>query len=294
MTSVLGSAGSPPDNNLLQRIGRLAGPSYRRVCSLSVVRDHLAPWLKKRPEISAYSPTGVGLGPEETLREAARRHSMQGATAVVLGAGAGNEADFLAPHGVKRVIGADLEAHETRWPQRRAQLAAQGVTATFTLMDGSCYALRDSSVDVVFSQGVLEHVVELDAALAEASRILRPDGQFVAWFGPLWCTFGGPHVADLAFDHLLVEPAELLKRARKVGDGWEHWLELDLFNRMKYDEYIELLDRHFVLEWVGVSGSSDAAKFGDQHPDKWSRLLDHHDEMDLMVRSVGVVGRPRR
>jgi hypothetical protein len=91
-----------------------------------------------------------------------------------------------------------------------------------------------------------------------------------------------------------VEPAELLKRARKVGDGWEHWLELDLFNRMKYDEYIELLDRHFVLEWVGVSGSSDAAKFGDQHPDKWSRLLDHHDEMDLMVRSVGVVGRPRR
>jgi SAM-dependent methyltransferase len=259
-----------------------------------VVRDHLAPWLKKRPEINSYSPTGVGLGPEETLRQAARLHSMQGATAVVLGAGAGNEADFLAPHGVKRVIGADLEAHETRWPQRRAQLAAQGINATFTLMDGANYALRDSSVDVVFSQSVLEHVVELDTALAEASRILRADGHFVAWFGPLWSTFGGSHVAELGFDHLLVSKEELLDRGRKVGDGREYWLELDLFNRMKYDDYIELLERHFVLEWVSVAGSPEATDFRDNNPDMWSRLREHHDEMDLMVRLVGVVGRPRR
>jgi SAM-dependent methyltransferase len=120
------------------------------------------------------------------------------ATAMILGAGAGSEADLLVPFGISRLIGADLRAHETRWPQRRAQLASRGIAATLALMDGSWYGLRDNGADVIFSQSVLEYVDDLDATLAEAARVLVPGGHFASWFGPLWCTFDGPMFPSFA------------------------------------------------------------------------------------------------
>jgi SAM-dependent methyltransferase len=269
----------------------------RRVCSMGPVRNRLAPWLRGRGEVSAFSPNGAGLGPCEVLRQAHRRRSLSDATAVILGTGAGSEADLLVPFGVSRLIGADLKAHETRWPQRRAQLASRGIAATFTLMDGSRYGLRDNSVDVIFSQSVLEYVDDLDATLAEAARVLVPGGHFAAWFGPLWCTFDGPHVPELRYEHLRVDDEELIRRTRlanRGGERWEYWLEAGLLNRLRYEEYIDLLEKHFVLEWVGVTASSDGVAYRDSHPEVWSELVNSHDEVDLLISLVGVVGRPRR
>ena len=270
----------------------MLGPAYRSVCSLKPVRHRIAPWVRGHDEIDAFSPDGRGLGPEVTLAAADRRSSLEGTTAVLLGAGAGHEADMLAAHGVRHVIGADIEAHAQKWHAKRATLARQGVESTFLLMDGGSLALKSKSVDLVFSQSVLEHVMDLDATLAEARRILKPGGRFVAWYGPLWPTFGGPHVAELAYDHLLVDETSLIAKARAVGDGWEYWLELGLFNELRYDDYLELMGRHFDIDWVGVAGSREGAHYRDQYPEVWSQLCAAHSEFDLLTRLVGVVARP--
>lgn len=276
-----------------ERIARLVGPAYRTLNSLPPVRNRRAPWLKGRREIDAFSPDGKGLGPDVALAEAHRRSPFTGGTAVLFGAGAGTEVDLLARHGVGHVVGIDLEAHPSKWPGKRAELARQGIDATFSLMDGTALALVDGSVDVFFSQSVLEHVVDLETMLGEARRVLAPSGRFVAWFGPIWTTFGGPHMAELAYDHLLVDEDELLARARQIGSGWEYWLELGLFNKLRYDDYLDLMREHFELEWVGVAGSSEGAAYRDAHPDTWEQLLQDHAELDLLTRLVGVVARPR-
>ncbi len=212
---------------------------------------------------------------------------------MILGVGAAAEADLLTEVGVEHIVGTDLETHTTKWRTQRARLAGQGVATTFTLMDGAQLGLAENSLDLVFSQSVLEHVVDMGSMLSEARRVLRPDGLFVAWFGPIWTTFGGPHVTELAYDHLLVDDRELCARARRVGDGWEHWLENGLFNRFAYQQYLDAFAEHFDIEWLAVAGSGDGAAYRDEHPAVWERLLENYTEFDLLTRLVGVVAKPR-
>ena len=285
---------SAPRASKTRPVKQLIGPVYRAFHSARPVRNLTAPWLRGRSEVDSFSPDGRGLGADVALAKADGIRRLRGSTALLLGAGAGEEADLLALHGVGHVIGADLESHDQKWPLRRAQLARAGVRSTFSLMDAARLGLRDSSVDLVFSQSVLEHVVDMDSMLEETSRALNPNGTFVAWFGPLWTTFGGPHVADLAYDHLLVSESELLERARAVGDGWEYWLELGLFNRYRYQDYLDSIGRHYDIRWLGIAGSAEGAKYRDEHPDVWRSLLETHDEIDLLTRLVGIVATPKK
>jgi hypothetical protein len=112
-------------------------------------------------------------------------------------------------------------------------------------------------------------------------------------FGPLWHTFGGSHVSELGYDHLLLDREAILAKARDVGHGWEHWLELDLFNRLRLDDYLAAIERRFVVERLVISDSREGRRFRAEHPDEWKRLLATHEERDLLVRLVSVVSRRR-
>lgn len=63
----------------------------------------------------------------------------------------------------------------------------------------------DGSFDSVFSISVLEHILDLRAALAEMRRVLRPGGIVYASFGPIWSGCKGHHVnakvGDLEVHH---------------------------------------------------------------------------------------------
>lgn len=67
--------------------------------------------------------------------------------------------------------------------------AAKGVVAQVATADA--LPLDDDSADVVYAGWMLYHVPDLDAALAEVRRVLRPGGTFVA------ATNGDTHLADL-------------------------------------------------------------------------------------------------
>lgn len=273
---------------------QLVGPVYRAFHSARPVRNFTAPWLRGRSEVNSFSPDGRGLGADVALAKADGIRGLQGSTALLLGAGAGEEADLLASRGVGHVIGADLESHGQKWPLRRAQLARVGVRSTFSLMDAARLGLRDESVDLVFSQSLLEHVVDMDSMLEETHRVLNPAGAFVAWFGPLWATFGRPHVTELAYGHLLVTEKELRERAQAVGGGWEYSLEQGPFNRYRYQDYLDRIRHHYDIRWVGIAGSAEAARYRGAHPDEWRSLLQSHDEIDLLTRLVGIVATPKR
>lgn len=77
------------------------------------------------------------------------------------------------------------------------QATALGVVAVRASVDGPGLPLADHSQDVVIMSELLEHLVDTDAALVEARRVLRPGGSLVlstpnlaAWYNRVLLVLG--------------------------------------------------------------------------------------------------------
>jgi SAM-dependent methyltransferase len=78
-----------------------------------------------------------------------------------------------------------------------AQARQQGVTVVCASLEGAGLPLATASIDVVIMGEIIEHLVDTDAALAEARRLLRPGGwlllstpNLAAWFNRGLLLFG--------------------------------------------------------------------------------------------------------
>jgi SAM-dependent methyltransferase len=94
-----------------------------------------------------------------------------------MGCGRGEVACALAasvqPGG--RVTG--IDASEAMLDDARGRAAAAGVDVTFRLGDGLALGEPDASFDAVRAERVLQWIPELEAAVAELVRVLRPGGR---------------------------------------------------------------------------------------------------------------------
>ncbi len=79
----------------------------------------------------------------------------------------------------------------------------------FELADATALPLADGSCDGAISVQVLEYVADLDAALAEIARILRPGGRVVIW--------------DVDWRTLSIRTADP-QRMRRALDAWDEHL----------------------------------------------------------------------
>jgi SAM-dependent methyltransferase len=85
--------------------------------------------------------------------------------------GTGYGGDMLLRGGAVQVIGADISGAALRYAvQRRSALIR------FMQADAAQLPLPDHTVDVIVSFETLEHLAAPEAFLAEAKRVLRPDG----------------------------------------------------------------------------------------------------------------------
>lgn len=98
-----------------------------------------------------------------------------GRTVVDAACGEGYGSALLA-RSAARVIGVDLSRESVALARRR-----YGAAANLEYLEGRCEALpvADGAADVLVSFETLEHLQDPRALIAEAARILRPDGVFV-------------------------------------------------------------------------------------------------------------------
>lgn len=166
-----------------------------------------------------------------------------GARVLEFGAGTGQQARFLAERGYD-VVAVDL-------PQSNY---AEHLVFPVTQYDGEHIPLEDSSVDVIFSSNVMEHVENVPAIMAEFHRILRPGGFGVhvmptpAWrFWTFMSGFANAFVGAVRLPGDLMNPpsnssrrAALLKGLRTIaasiipighGTSFEGFSELYTFSR---------------------------------------------------------------
>ena len=102
--------------------------------------------------------------------------SLAGKDVLDVGFGSGFSVQLLAEAGAN-VNGVDL----TDWAVEttRSRLAAFGLEANVAQGDGERLLFGDSSFDLVFSWGVIHHSSDMDRALGELVRVLRPGGRIV-------------------------------------------------------------------------------------------------------------------
>lgn len=106
------------------------------------------------------------------------------------GCGPGNDlvgfSEFSTP---ARLIGADVSSTALKVAKKRLDLHKQSVELIKIDDKSNRIELADASVDLVHSSGVLHHVENLNCALAEIHRVLKPGGFFqvmVYNYNSLW------------------------------------------------------------------------------------------------------------
>ena len=147
------------------------------------VREQYADESRLQTRRSVWQPTDDGLDPATEALRAIDRALVGDARVLEVGCGTGVMAERL-----HALPGVTLVA--TDFSPRFVELtAARGIDARQA--DISYLPFDDDSFDVVFAGWMLYHVRDLERALNEVRRVLRPGGTFVA------VTNGNDHLADL-------------------------------------------------------------------------------------------------
>jgi len=139
---------------------------------------------------------------------------MRGKTVIDFGCGVGTEAIELAQHGARRVIGIDIR-EEALWKAReRARLAGVADQCEFG-------TATDTAADMIMSLDSFEHFEDVAGILKVMDRLLSPEGEVVASFGPTWYHPLGGHLFSIfPWAHLIFSEASLIRwRSRFKDDG---------------------------------------------------------------------------
>jgi SAM-dependent methyltransferase len=223
--------------------------------------------------------------PQESVKayiESLDRHgqSLPGKTVCVVGAGGGWAIGVhLLEAGAAKVILQDPFAPERVWHTHRG--LSEALLNKYLVQNGDrwqprtdqlhlerthleAYAAKfPTSVDVICSNSVLEHVTNVESLVSAMALLLKPTGQTV-------------HFVDLR-DHYFRYPFEMLCYSRET---WEGWLNAsNTLNRLRRGEYEAIFRRHFPqVEITTISALAD--EFAQAKPRIRSEFLTGDDSYD--------------
>ncbi len=263
------------------------------LASTATVRGKIFPWLDALDRSCAINPWGSGLGETTIVPAFARRGHIVDADVLIIGVEHGHEIESLwSRHAARQIVGIDISSYVDDW-RNIPRKQAKGTRVAFAQMDGSRLGFRPDAFDIVYCQGVFPHVLDFPRFVDEVWRVLRPAGSFLAISCPPWRTYEGPHMPGFGFDHLLLSEDAFRTQALARDDGWQHWYELDLFNRLTVRDMLLALDERFDIGQLSIAPSRGAAQYARQFPDSWEHLKNRYEELDLMVRLFALEMRPR-
>ena len=138
---------------------------------------------------------GADVEYEEQILPLAARH-LAGADRVLdIGCGEGQVARLAIEGGATQVIGVDASAAQIREARRR------GGGPVYVRAAAAALPVRSGWCDAAVACLVLEHLVDLEGALDEVARVVRPGGRFVIFVNhPLFQTPGSGWIDDRVVD----------------------------------------------------------------------------------------------
>jgi SAM-dependent methyltransferase len=166
----------------------MSGPEPDPLDTAAVWELHAAWW-------QAEFTGGADVEYEEQILPLAGRHLAGAARVLDVGCGEGQIARLLVREGARRVVGVDSSVAQL------AQAARLGGGVAYVRASATALPLPAGGFDAVVTCLVLEHVADLDGALDEIARVLRPGGRFVMFVNhPLFQVPGSGWIDDHVLD----------------------------------------------------------------------------------------------
>ena len=196
-------------------------------------------------------------GPEEVDRLLSGV-DLAGRTVVDIGCGAGGVPILLADrYGAARVIGLDVEATMVAHAREKVERAGLQDRIEIRRVEPCPMPLPDAGVDIVFSKDSIVHIPDKEALAADAFRVLKPGGWFVAsdW---LISHDGEPspemadYIAKEDLDFGMASPARYPRALEAAG-----FVEVSLTNR---NPWYRRVRRSWPVQAVSVRSSPQRAQ----------------------------------
>jgi ubiquinone/menaquinone biosynthesis C-methylase UbiE len=162
------------------------------------------------------------------------------------GCGHGTLALEIAQAGAASVLGIDLADQRIAYAQARtAPRAPAGTTMRFERLDITTIP-GEGLFDRIVSKDTFEHVGPVDAVLAAMVRLLKPGGEIILGFSPLYNSpFGdhGEYGVRLPWVHLLVGEQRVLAEFNKTNGSTYRGLPDAGFNMLKPADFRQAFGR---------------------------------------------------
>ncbi len=173
----------------------------------------------------------------ETLLGADLLNRLRGKTVVDFGCGEGLEAIELAGRGAARVIGIDIRESCLQAARRNAAAAGVAERCTFA-------RYTEERADYIVSIDSFEHFRNPAGILGRMAKLLKPQGEVLAAFGPTWYhPLGGHLFSVFPWCHLMFSQEALIRwRANFHSDGATRFTNTDGgLNRMTIRRFERLV-----------------------------------------------------
>jgi SAM-dependent methyltransferase len=239
--------------------------------------------------------------------------TLDGASMLEVGCGAGIDSLLFGLHPVDRVVGIDLEfplCAPDEWGKRSRRLARrvlekvgveEGIEATvrerpvqFLPMDATRMDFPDGSFDVLVSRAALEHIIPIEQALRETARVVRPGGLLRHRIDPFFWLKGchGRGVVDIPWAHARLQPGEFRRFVAETegeAKAERRSRHLESLNQLGLRQWRALFEAgpFEILDWR-EEPSALAQTVLEEHPEVPETVIDGVTTRDLVHRSIKV------
>jgi len=147
-------------------------------------------------------------------------------------------------------IGIGLDIEESRYI-----IGNSGNSGMLLKMDGTALQFPDNMFDGVISISTFEHISNIDAAMTEIARVLKPGGLSLISFEPVWtCSYGHHlhHFGECAnllkpWSHLIHKPENLKE---KLIDKWPLDAPLTLDQAIEWIYFGNSINRKTINQFI--------------------------------------------
>ena len=115
-----------------------------------------------------------------------KNFNFNGKKVLDFGSGLGTMAFELAERGAETVHGIEIEHNYQVYSKRALERQNSNVKQKTEFFSCDLSDLENESYDIIISKDVFEHVIGLDQVFPELVQKLKPGGQLILGFGPLW------------------------------------------------------------------------------------------------------------
>ncbi len=145
--------------------------------------------------------------------------------------------------------------------------------------------LPDSSIDIVVSHEVFEHIENIPSTLDEIRRVMKPDGFTYIYIHNYTSLSGGHHIAWKYPDN---EPSRKVPPWDHLRDNTSPYIPSWL-NRMREHEYRNEFEKRFeIIDWIATEKEGEKLLSNSIREE-----LHDYSEHELLTKGFIVVAKPR-